>query len=161
MSLTTLIASVHGVHSEGTHLLTECDFWQESTRVPVQAKLASHFLDAELQVLCLTNSLLGDNTRNHSGGGFLLFVLLHPLSCSISILTCSLLTALIRKTEIINEFRLCLEETRNSQEWLCSVELAQLSSAPTRLCGLPRAGVLWPASLLLPQSLPCHLGQKR
>lgn len=153
MSLTALIASVHGVHSEGTHLLTGCDFCRESTRIPTQAKLASHFLDAELQVLCLTDRLSpGDNTQNHSGAGFLLFVLLHPLSCSISILTCSLLTALIRETEIINEFRLCLEETRNSQEWLCSAELAQLSSAPTRLCGLPRAGVLWPASLLLPQS---------
>ena len=63
----------------------------------------------------LTDPLPGGNSWNHSRGGFLLFVLLHPLSCSFAISTCPLLTALIQETEIINEFALCLEETRNSQ----------------------------------------------
>lgn len=88
----------------------------------------------------MLNRLLCDNTWNHSRRGFLFFVILHPLSCSIVILTCSLLTALTQKTEIINEFRLGSEETRNSQEWLSSEKLTQLHSAPVRLCRLATAG---------------------
>lgn len=74
---------------------------------------------------------LCDNTWNHSGSGFLFFVILHPLSCSIAILTCSLLTALTQKTEIMNEFRLCLEETRNAQEWLSSVKPSSIFTLPS------------------------------
>lgn len=46
----------------------------------------------------------------------------------------------------------CLEETRNSQEWLCSVKFAWLHSAPIRLCRLAGAGILWQASLFLLQA---------
>lgn len=75
----------------------------------MQTKLTSHFIDAELQFwLPFPYStdlfFLFDSTWNHWRRGFLFFVILHPLSCSIAILTCSLLTALIWETEIINEF---------------------------------------------------------
>lgn len=70
---------------------------------------------------------LCDSIWNHWGGGFLFFVILHPLSCSIAILTCSLLTALIQETEIINEFRRVwkrLEILKN--DLLCKVCMASL-----------------------------------
>lgn len=97
---------------------------------------------------CLTHPLLSGNSWNHSQGGFLFFVLLHPLSCSFAILTCPLLTALTQKTKIINEFGLRLEETRNSQERLSSLKLTQWGPA--------RTGFLWQASWLLPQTACLH-----
>lgn len=55
--------------------------------------------------------ILAGSSQNPSGKGFLFSVILHSLSCSTAILTCSLLTALIQETEI-KESRLCLAETK-------------------------------------------------
>lgn len=94
---------------------------------------------------------LCDNTWNHSRTGFLVFVILHPLSCSFAILTCSLLTALTQKTEIINAFSLCFEETRNSQEWLVLCKACTASLCPCLALQASQDWLLWLPLVFLPQ----------